>query len=197
MGYKKGEILYYKYPIRKTENINKTGVIYGNHRSIVLHHRETPFNTVLVAPITKATSLKDKNKIPSNYLKLLFEDYPCALDEDSFINLDMTMVVDELDLIKLNKSSKIISAILNPSDLYQLDYKITLTYELNKYFENELNRELVREFNDVIEYIDIDIREQIENLISNVKDKEMVSDIFNIINSLIDTLKNTYIKKFK
>ena len=85
MRFKKGQIITYTFPSRSTKKTERSSVIESYHRSIVLHNRETPFKTILNAPLTKATSLKNKSSIPSNYVELKKADYPFVLNEDSFI----------------------------------------------------------------------------------------------------------------
>lgn len=124
MGYKKGELLTYDFPQRVTKNIKKSCVICEFHRAVVLHERTTPYHTILIAPITEAKALEGAGKLPPNYLKLLMDDYPMFLDEDSYINPDMTMVVDEaeLEVLVKGKARMKITGNLEPKDLTSLDY---------------------------------------------------------------------------
>lgn len=126
MNYKKGQILTYKFPLRSIEelknnkivkNFDKSSVIKDEHRVVILHTRTTPFKTILVAPITSAESLKLKNSIPDNYVELKAEDYPCILEHTSYINLDMTMPVDEVELNQLEKFNKKIESYLHDIEL--------------------------------------------------------------------------------
>jgi len=197
VGYKKGEFLCYVFPNKETDTIEASKVIAGYHRVVVLHQRETPHYTILVAPITKAGSLNRKGKIPSNYVKIHQQDYPIALDEDSFINLDMAMPIDEDELKKLERFNKRITVTLNDIDLYDLDYKIALTYELGRYFENEVDKELEKEFANVIEYIDQDIRNKIIEILSKIDNVDAVNGVIAIIDTLIVNLKDNFIKSSK
>lgn len=186
MGYNKGQILFYEFPEKDSSK-----VINGFHRVVVLHSRETPYKTILVAPVTSSEGLNSKNKVPSNYVSLLVKDYPFALDHDSFINLDMTMPIDEYDLKCLEKFNKKIKAELTSIDMYQLDYKIALTYELNKYFETQISLEL----KNVVKYIDENIKVRIEDILAKVSDEKLIEDIIGIIDDLISELKENYIIK--
>jgi hypothetical protein len=201
VNYKKGQILTYEFPPRPVEveeiknnkviaNYNKSKVIRNYHRVVVLHTRTTPFRTVLIAPITSAESLA--GSIPANYVELNQIEYPFVLDKDSYVNLDMTMPVDEYELNELERFNKRIEAYLNPHDEYQLDFKIYLTYELESYFKEGLREE----FANVVEYIDIDIREKVNNIIKKIQDPEIAQLLMDIIdNDLIGVLKETYLEK--
>ena len=188
MGYKRGQILIYTYPENEASNI-----INGYHRVVTLHKRETPYNTILIAPITSAESLNVKDKIPSNYVKLLETDYPFVLDHDSYINLDMTISVDEEEINVLERYNKTITATLNDLDLYQLDYKITLTYELNRYLENEYSKRITLEFENVITYIDESIKSRIADIILKSNSPDLLNDVIAVIDDLVNQLKTTYL----
>ena len=194
MSYHKGQVLTYYFPGRTVKKLKKSNIITEYHRIVVLHQRETPFNTVIIAPITKASSLKTKSGIPSNYVELLKSDYPIVLDEDSYINLDMTMVVDLAELNKFEKHRKNITVILKEPDLYQLDYKITLTYEMNKYIKTELAIELHREFSNIIQFVDTEIRERVTNVIKKIENIELAKEIIEIVDYLTLSIKKEYIK---
>lgn len=199
MNYKKGQILTYEFPPRPIEevrnnkvviNYNKSKVIRNYHKVVVLHTRTTPFRTILIAPITSAESLA--GSIPANYVELKQTDYPFVLDKDSYVNLDMTMPVDEYELDELERFNKKIEANLNPQDQYQMDFRIYLTYELESYFQESLRDELAN----VVEYIDVDIREKVNNIIKKIQDPEIVQLLMDIIdNDLIGVLKETYLEK--
>lgn len=205
MNYKKGQILTYTFPARVIEelknnkivkNYEKSNVINSYHRVVVLHTRTTPFRTVLVAPITSAESLKEKNGIPNNYVELRVSDYPFVLDDTSYINLDMTMPVDEDELNELERFSMKIEANLDDPELYKLDYKITLTYELQDFFAVEIDKELQQEFANVVEYIDKDIREKVDEIIKKIQDPEIQQLLKEIIdNDLVGVLKAQYLEK--
>lgn len=195
MSFKRGQIVTYSFPERETDVIDKTKVINGYHRAVVLHQRETPYDTILIAAITKAEALKSKGKIPSNYVKLLKENYPFVLEEDSYINLDMIMVVDNIEIRSLERFGKFIVAVLNKGDCKDLDYKMILTYELNKYIKTIVDEEINREFESVISYIDQDIRERIEHVLRKINNVEIIKEITEIIDMLINDLKENYSKK--
>ena len=197
MSYQKGQILTYHFPERTVRRLKKSNIIVEYHRIVVLHKRQTPYNTVLIAPITKASALKSKSQIPSNYVELSKSDYPHILEEDSFINLDMTMPVDEKELNKLEKYGKNLSGKLHEGDAYQLDYKITLTYELSKFIQNELSNELHKEFENVVEFIDIDIREKIREIVMKTNDITLVKDIIEVLDHLVLSIKKSYLKTTK
>jgi hypothetical protein len=205
MNYKKGQFLTYIFPTRIIEeiknnkivkNLEKSGVIKSFHRVVVLHTRTTPFRTILVAPVTSSKGLKSKNDIPDNYVELKSRDYPGVLDNDSFINLDMIMPIDEYELTQLERYSKKIEAYLEVSDLYKMDYKIALTYELQDYFAVELNKEIRQEFETVIEYIDSSIKEKVNLIIKKIRDPEIEKLLEEIIeNDLIGVIKSQYLEK--
>lgn len=205
MNYKKGGILTYDFPPRLIEeiennktikNYKKSNVINDYHRVIILHTRTTPYNIILVAPITSADKLALKNKIPENYVKLNQADYPGVLDKDSFINLDMIMPVDEEELQQLERYNKKFKADLNADDLYKLDYKIALTYELQAYLATEVDKDLKQEFANIVEYIDVDIREKVTEIIRRIQDPEICELLLEIIdNDLVGVLSSTYLKK--
>ncbi len=193
MGYKKGQLLTYTFPARETKKINKSGVIKDFHRAVVLHTRETPFKTVLIAPITSAESLKAN--IPPNYVEIKYEDYPLFLDHDSYINLDMTLAVDESELEEFKKSGILIRGTLNPKDLYQLDYKLALTYEMTKFLKTEISKQVSHEMETVVEFIDSNLRKPVHQLLSRIDDYELVADIISLIDMIINEISNEYIKK--
>jgi|GEM_PF-2135098 len=205
MNYKKGQILTYTFKPRVIEeiknnkivkNYEKSNVITDFHRVVVLHTRETPFRTVLVAPITSAGSLNVKASIPTNYVEIAYNDYPGVLDHDSYINLDMIMPVDEDELDELERFSKKFEANLDSSDIYKLDYRLTLTYELQDFFASEVDSELKQEIENVVEYIDKDIREKVNEIIKKIKEpeiKELLNEI--IDNDLVGVLKAQYLEK--
>ncbi len=195
MRYCKGQILVYHFPKRTVKKLKKSNVIEEFHRVVVLHKRETPYKTVLVAPITKATSLSSKGNIPSNYVQILKSDYSAILDEDSYINLDMIMVVDFDDMDKYERYGKSVNVSLNIPDLYQLDYKLALTYELNEYFKFETEKEIQQEMENIVEYIDVDIRNKLRDIITKITDKDVIKDIIEVIDTLVNSIKTNYISK--
>lgn len=196
MSYKKGQLLTYEYPMQKTYNIRKTKTIVEFHRVVVLHQRQTPYQTVLIAPITKALSLSSTSKIPSNYIQLKQADYPFFLDVDSYINLDMISAVDSCELKELVKgaSRTIITGTLTEQDLFDLDLKLVITYELDKFIEREVSAEINDEISSLIEYIDVDIKDKIKELILKVNNYELLKDIFEIIDCLVNEIKLNYKK---
>lgn len=194
LGYHKGEILTYHFPARTLKKLSKSNIIVEYHRVVILHQRQTPYNTVIIAPITKASSLKEQSGIPSNYVELTKNDYPFVLDDDSYINLDMTMVVDFQELSKLERYCKPITACLLEHDLYQLDYKIALTYEMSKYIKNTIAEELHREFESVVEFIDSEIRQKINSILSKTNDIEMAKEIIDVIDYLTNSIRKEYLK---
>jgi hypothetical protein len=99
---------------------------------------------------------------------------------------------EEYELNELERFNKRIEAYLNPHDEYQLDFKIYLTYELESYFKEGLREE----FANVVEYIDIDIREKVNNIIKKIQDPEIAQLLMDIIDDdLIGVLKETYLEK--
>jgi len=194
MSFKKGQIITYSFPERQTENGLKSKIIQDFHRAVVLHKRETPFKTILIAPITKAGSLRNKGSIPSNYLELKKEYYPFVLEEDSYVNLDMTMPVDEEEIGDYEKGVFKVEAKLEDFDLYQLDYKITLTYELNKFIKTELALELNREFENVLTFIDEEIKARIGEVLQSIDEPEALNKVVNLIDLLMEQIKEGYIK---
>jgi len=205
MNYKKGQILTYVFPPRPIEeiknnkviaNYNKSKVVSDYHRVVVLHTRTTPYKTVLVAPITSASGLFKKDSVPNNYVKVAFNDYLGVLDHDSFINLDMVMPVDEKELNDLERFNKKINAYLSAEDIYNMDFKLALTYELQDFLQSEVNNELKQEFENVVEYIDKDIREKVNEIIKKIQDPEIKNLLNEIIdNDLIGVLKSQYLEK--
>lgn len=193
MPYTKGDILTYHFPKRTVKKIKKSNVITQYHRVVVLHSRETPHKTVLIAPITSASSLISDDNIPSNYVRLQKEKYPMVLDNDSFINLDMCVPVDEYELSKLERYNKRIDCCLTNIDMNTMNLKIILTYELSKFIDNRLNEQLRQEFENVITFIDENIKTRIVNLMQKVDDTDVAKDILNIIDYLITELKDAYI----
>ncbi|HEY5588013.1 MAG TPA: type II toxin-antitoxin system PemK/MazF family toxin [Candidatus Paceibacterota bacterium] len=199
MGYKKGQLLTYDFPKRKTAIIKDSKVLCEFHRVVVLHQRPTPYDVVLVAPITKASSLSTKGSIPPNYVSLKKDDYPMFLDVDSYINLDMIIPVDLNELQDFYKgTSKIkINATLNDLDLIELDYKIVITYELDKLIKKEVSESLEYEFLNVITFIDKNIKEKIRKIVSKVNDYGLLNEIFDVLDTLINEIKENYIKPNK
>lgn len=191
MNYKKGKIVKYDFPKTKDD----TNVLFGEHMAVVLHSRETPYRTILLAPITSSSSLKAKNKIPDNYLELKKEDYPFALEHDSYINLDMIASVDGKQIDELERYSKKIDISLSKDDVYKLDFRIALTYELQEFFLKEKELELKQEVENIVEYIDTSIKEKVEKIKEIAENEEVFKLIIEIIdNDLIDVLKTNYLK---
>jgi uncharacterized protein YifN (PemK superfamily) len=195
MGYKKFEILTYTYPETKVTDLEESKIIKDYHRVVVLHSRETPYRSILVAPITKASKLAARHKIPANYVPLKQEDYPGILDEDSYINLDMIRAVDSDELDRLERYGKTFHKSLEDFDQWNLDYKITLTYELGKYLKREFDTQLEEEFANVITYIDENIKTRVTELLSKIDDKSTADSIISIIDELIESLRQQFIQK--
>lgn len=185
MKFKKGQIVKYSFPkIEGNEN-----VIVGEHSAVVLFSRETPYRTILIAPITTAQALKDENKIPQNYVELDYNNYLGVLEHNSYINLDMIFPVDDKEIEVLEKYSKKIEKFLDTDDLEQLDYKIALTYELQKYLNKQVNQEVKT----IVEYIDTSIKDKIKKALEVIENEDIMNTIMYIIeNDLIKELKSTY-----
>lgn len=197
MSFEKGQIFEYEFSERKVINIKESKIIRGDHRAVVLHKRETPYNTVLIAPITKASILKLNGKIPSNYVELSARDYPFILEEDSYINLDMIIAVDKKELEIFERFNKKITGILKTHDLYKLDFKIALTYELNRFNQTEFAKELNKEVENIIQFIDEEIKLEIKQLFSKIEDKGVLEQIIIIIDKLISALETSYRKEIQ
>ncbi|EQB4340361.1 type II toxin-antitoxin system PemK/MazF family toxin [Clostridium botulinum] len=190
MNCKKGRFVEYEF----SKSNEDSKVLYGKHRAIVLHSRETPYRTILIAPVTSLKSLKNSNKVPENYLELKKDDYPCALEHDSYINLDMIVAVDEEQIEELEKYMKKINISLNSEDLYKLDFKIALTYELQDFLKEQKEIELKEEVSNIVEYIDVSIKDKVKKIKQLTQDEELLKLIIDIIdNDLIGVLKNTYV----
>nr|WP_287567429.1 type II toxin-antitoxin system PemK/MazF family toxin [Paeniclostridium sp.] len=175
---KKGSIVEFFF-----ENRNENSkVINGQHRVVVLHSRETPYKTILIAPITTLESLDSQNRVPANYLKLDVKNYPFILEHDSYLNLDMMMVVDSKDLEAFERCGKKINATLNDDDLDNLDLKIAMTYELQNFVKKEEDRAVKEEVENIIEYMDTEIREKFDKIISLLKDEETI----NLLKEVLD-----------
>lgn len=185
MKYKKGQIVEYDFP---TIEGNKN-VLTGNHMAVVLHARTTPYKTILVAPITSAKGLQSIGSIPENYVILKHEKYLGVLDHDSYVNLDMIFPVDEQGVNELEKYNKKIFKELDDEDKAELDFRIALTYELERFLKDQVNEEV----ENIIEYIDTDIKRSIMKALEVVKDEEVMKAIMYIIdNNLINELKQEY-----
>lgn len=183
MKFKKGQIVHYEFP----KGIKNENVLFGEHDAVILFSRETPYKTILLAPITSADSLKKVGKIPKNYVELKLDDYIGILEHDSYINLDMIFPVDELAIDELEAFNKKIVKYLEPIDSQMLDYKIALTYELQKYLQEQINKEVET----IVEYIDTEIKEKIKKALEVIEDKQILKTIMYIIdNDLIKELKN-------
>lgn len=134
-------------------------------------------------------------KVPSNYVNIFKENYSFVLEEDSYINLDMIMVVDNIEIESFHRFGKSIVSVLNEGDCKDLDYKMVLTYELNKYIKTIVDEEINREFRNVVFYIDQDIRERIEHALRKINNVEIIKEITEIIDMLINDLKENYFLK--
>lgn len=197
MNYVKGQILTYHFPQRKLSRfskLSKSNVIEKYHRVVVLHSRGTPYNTVLVAPVTKATGKVSNNSLPSNYVEMGKIHYAEVLEFNSYINLDMCMPVDENELKKYKKYNKSVDCHLKDFDMEQLDYKLVLTYELSKYIKTNLESELNKEFEMVVELIDNDIKNRIISILEKIEDIEIKKEVLDVINYLLSEIRTTYLK---
>lgn len=195
MGYKKGDIFYYDFPERETKKIEKTRVIKEKHPVVVLHTRTTPHKTVLVAPITEPKGLIKNNKVPANYVLLKKDSYPLLLTKDSYINLDQIMAIDEAELNSVERGIMKVTGRLIEIDLYQVDFKIMLTYELQRYFENEKALDNNGYAEAIIQHIDINVKGDIEELLDKhkIESVEERESFLAIMDSLIEILRKYYV----
>mgnify|MGYP001583191711 CR=1 FL=1 len=195
MGYKKGDIFNYAFPERETKKIEKTRVIKDEHPVVVLHTRQTPHKTVLVAPITEPKNLIAIDKVPANYVFLKKENYPMALTKDCYINLDHIMVIDEVELENIERNGMKVKGRLIEVDLYQVDFKLMLTYELQDFFKNEKALDNNEEIKAVIQHIDINIKKDIEHLLDkhNIEKQSDREDFLSIMDDLISIIQKYYV----
>jgi alpha-amylase/alpha-mannosidase (GH57 family) len=185
---KKGSIHSFVFD---SKNTKEHKLIEGFHRIVVLHSRKTPYETWTIAPITSANALKLKNEIPENYVELKAVDYPCALDHDSYINLDMIMTLNKSDLKNLVIGEKKIKANLTPKDLKVLDFKIALSYELQNYINSQVSQEV----ENIVEYIDTDVRTKVETVLELLSDPSLKAQIKNILdNDILGEIKSGYLQ---
>lgn len=188
MKYKKGQIVEYDFP--KINNNND--VLEGEHKAVVLHSRETPYKTILIAPITSAEALKRNDKIPKNYVELKVENYLGVLKHDSYINLDMIFPVDEVEIAELERYSKKIYKELISEDQFELDFKLTVTYQLEKFLAKQVSSEV----ENIVEHIDTNVKSKIQEALNVIQDEEVMRVITYIIeNDLIKVLKEEYCNK--
>ena len=188
MGFKKGQILKFKFPAKEDSR-----VIEDWHKVIVLFSRNTPYRTETIATITSLKSLASQGKVPSNYLKLSAEDYPFVLDHDSYVNLDMIITIDGDDLEKLEAYGREYNAFLQKFDCEALDYKLALTYELQSFVEKENGKAIKTEVENIIEYIDTDVRDKVNKIMDILNDPiavKLLQDLIDI--DLITILKKEY-----
>lgn len=185
MKYKKGQIVEYDFP--KINNNND--VLEGEHKAVVLHSRETPYKTILIAPITSAEALKRNDKIPKNYVELKVDNYLGVLKHDSYINLDMIFPVDEVEIAELERYSKKIYKELISEDQFELDFKLTVTYQLEKFLAKQVSSEV----ENIVEHIDTNVKSKIQEALNVIQDEEVMRVITYIIeNDLIKVLKEEY-----
>lgn len=185
MKYKKGQIVEYDFP--KINNNND--VLEGEHKAVVLHSRETPYKTILIAPITSAEALKRNDKIPKNYVELKVDNYLGILRHDSYINLDMIFPVDEVEIAELERYSKKIYKELISEDQFELDFKLTVTYQLEKFLAKQVSSEV----ENIVEHIDTNVKSKIQEALNVIQDEEVMRVITYIIeNDLIKVLKEEY-----
>lgn len=188
MKYKKGQIVEYDFP--KINNNND--VLEGEHKAVVLHSRETPYKTILIAPITSAEALKRNDKIPKNYVELKVDNYLGVLKHDSYINLDMIFPVDEIEIAELERYSKKIYKELISEDQFELDFKLTVTYQLEKFLAKQVSSEV----ENIVEHIDTNVKSKIQEALNVIQDEEVMRVITYIIeNDLIKVLKEEYCNK--
>lgn len=188
MKYKKGQIVEYDFP--KINNNND--VLEGEHKAVVLHSRETPYKTILIAPITSAEALKRNDKIPKNYVELKVDNYLGVLKHDSYINLDMIFPVDEVEIAELERYSKKIYKELISEDQFELDFKLTVTYQLEKFLAKQVSSEV----ENIVEHIDTNVKSKIQEALNVIQDEEVMRVITYIIeNDLIKVLKEEYCNK--
>lgn len=190
MGYKKGQILNFDFPFKQDSK-----VIGFEHRVIVLYSRTPPYNTITIAPITSLDSLVQKNKVPINYLKLQKENYPFVLDHDSYINLDMIMTVDGKDIEAYEIKGMRVSSSLTKLDLEDLDFRLALTYELQSFVEKEVHAEVTNEVNNIVEYIDTDVRAKVNKIMDILNDPAAIRLLDELINiDLVKSLRDGFLK---
>lgn len=190
----KGRIL--KFDFGKISYDDKSRVIKEKRPVVVLHSRQTPYKTVTIAPITKSESLKERGQIPLNYVPLKTDDYAMAITVDSFINLDMVATVDEENLEHFELIHTEVAIKLTPNDLKELDYNLAATYELQGFVKEIVSEELASEMEDIIEYIDDEIREKVETIKSLLEDettKRLLTDLLE--HDLLETLNKNYLKE--
>lgn len=182
-------MLGYYYPNKKNSR-----VLGGYHRVVILSTRRTPYNTKLIAPITSAKALRNRNKIPSNYFELKKEDYPMILDNDSYVNLDMIMAVDEKDLKPLlSRNGCVINSNLNSRDSSELSRKIAETFELQGFVEEEVEKETKKEIDTVVEYLNTEVRDELEKILTNISDNDTKEKLKNLLdNSIINEINKIY-----
>lgn len=182
MKFQKGQVVKYSFP---KDRVNDN-VLFGEHNAVILFSRETPYRTILIAPITSAEGLKNSNQIPDNYVELKKDNYLGVLEHDSYINLDMIFPVDKEKVDELERCNKKITKCLEVEDLKTLDYKIALTYELQNYLHEQVNNEVKI----IAEYIDTTVREKIKQALEVIQNKEILDTIMFIIdNDLIKELR--------
>lgn len=168
---------------------NNNDVLEGEHKAVVLHSRETPYKTILIAPITSAEALKRNDKIPKNYVELKVDNYLGVLKHDSYINLDMIFPVDEVEIAELEKYSKKIYKELISEDQFELDFKLTVTYQLEKFLAKQVSSEV----ENIVEHIDTNVKSKIQEALNVIQDEEVMRVITYIIeNDLIKVLKEEY-----
>jgi len=180
----RGTILDYDFPaIIKDQKASK--VLQGTHRAVVLHKRGTPYNTILIAPITKSQALKGTGKIPANYVELKKDKYPVMLTDDCYINLDMIIPVDEefLDKHTINNGTIKVNCKLDDYDLWRMDYRLSLTFEMGKF----INTEVADEIKSIVEYIHDTKEERIKSLLGEQNDPKVIA-VINELNQMLEEI---------
>lgn len=191
LSYSKGSILRYNFPEKITKNKEASKILKGSRMCVILHKRETPYNTVLIAPITRLVSLKSRQNPPINYVELKKDDYPIALTDDCYINLDMTTVVDESDLNAEIKQGvfKVTCPLKNP-ELYKLDLGLTKTFEMERF----LNTEKAVEIRTIVEYINHLNENSIMPILAS-QDENRMQKVSEMLNNLTKDIEKEYISK--
>ena len=103
------------------------------------------------------------------------------------------MTVDGKDLERLRAYGRGYKAFLNASDAEKLDYKLALTYELQSFVSKENEKEVKHEVENIVQYIDSDVREKVNSIIKLVNDPVSVKLLQDLINiDLIGEISRGY-----
>jgi len=182
--YKKGQIL--NVDLQKIDCDTKA--LYGEHRVVVLHHKPSPYNVTLVAPVTTASSLQERGNIPNTYVPLLRHNYPMLLHHDSYVCLDAVVAIDSDKLNQYSKGSFKIDATLSDDDMLDLDMKLVLKFELDNYLDICV-KENIKE---VVLYIDDCIKESVSKLHKIIKEEEVLVLTIDVFKEFMSEIKETY-----